>query len=335
MTCPFTKDGKKFGCYLGKTEVTGEQWAAVMKSGKKTKFPATEKTYAEILAFIDALHSKVAQSIPKTPDGKSGDIRLPTEAEWEYAARGGASAVNYQASDPCQGDIERCEVFASPGSGGRAREVATLPPNPLGLHDMLGNVREFVEGRYLEESGGGRLLKGGCYASEKSEIRSSARTEQSAKAPFAGFRLCISADAFTSLRQAQEAKEKLKVDQEKTAQEKSRKDEEAKLEQKRKQAKADAAKSRAESERLTQEEAMAARRKSLELAEKQAKEEKMKLEELKKQMASGTPPPGDRPNMGPSVSRLSEEERGVSDVKTYWNHNPKKENENVKNRAMY
>jgi len=162
VTGPFANAEKEFGYYLGKTEVTEAQWAAIMNGIGRSRKPAVDKSYAEVLGFIDAMNSMVGQSLPKTPDGKCGEVRLPTEAEWEYAGRGGAGP-SYRASDPYQGDIERYEVFATPGASGRAREVAKLPPNQLGLCDMLGNVREFVQGRYSGDRGGGRLLKGGCF----------------------------------------------------------------------------------------------------------------------------------------------------------------------------
>lgn len=200
---PFTREEAGCGYFLGKTEVTESQWEAIMSAGEKSQKPTVRKSYAEIMTFVESLQSRVIRSpsFPKTHDGKIGEIRLPTEAEWEYAVRGGASAENYQASDPYQGDIERHEVISSRTSG-HARDVASYPPNSLGLYDMLGNVKELVDGRYLDESGGGRMLKGGCYTSEKGEIRSSARTEQSEKSLFAGFRLCISANFYTSLDKA-------------------------------------------------------------------------------------------------------------------------------------
>jgi TPR repeat protein len=323
---PFTQDGQKFGYYLGKTEVTEDQWAAVMNAGKKSKIPVTEKSYAEILGFIEAIFPKVEQSVPKTPDGKPGNIRLPTEAEWEYAARGGASAMNYQANDPYQGDIARHEVISSQ-AGGRVRDVATFSANALGLHDMLGNVREFVEGLYLQESGGGRLVKGGCFTSEKSEIRSSARTEQSSKASFVGFRLCISADAFTSLSQT--VLDKLKgttggesineinleealkpgakrkqseadaesVKQERQKQlaaaaelEKMNQEEARTLDAKRKQFETDAESTKQERQKLTAAE-LEKKRRAAELAEKLAREEREKLADLRKSLEAAPPEP--------------------------------------------
>jgi len=299
---PFRQRSDGFGYYLGKAEITEAQWAIIMGGGMKARTPVTGKTYLEILSFVESLNAKSRQfaSFPHTGDKSPGVIRLPTEAEWEYAARGG-TGPDYMAADPYKGDVERHEVFSMPGSGGHAREVATFPPNPLGLHDMLGNVREFVEENY---SVGGRVgsayvLKGGSYTSEKSELRSSARTEQPrfdkdgkpSRRLDAGFRLCISADVFTSLGQAQDVLDKLKGENAREPIADVNLEEALKLDAKRKQFEADAKNAKQEREKLAAAAELEKRRKAAELAEKLAREEQEKLADLKKSLESSLPEP--------------------------------------------
>jgi TPR repeat protein len=274
--------------------------------------PAREKTQREIQGFIEDLNAKTGQfpSFPRTGDGTSGVIRLPAEAEWEYAARGGAGP-DYKAVDPYKGDVERHEVFFTPGSGGLAREVATFPPNSLGLHDMLGNVREFVEGSYsVAGRVGGLLLKGGSYTSEKSEIRSSARNEQTrfgkggkpSRRPDAGCRLCISADVFTSFGQAQDVLDKLKGTNGREPIADINLEEALKLDAKRKQFDADAESAKQERQKLAASE-LEKRRKEAELAEQRAKEEREKLAALKKSLESPPPEPSAPPKTPAPVAR--------------------------------
>ena len=75
-------------------------------------------------------------------------MRLPTEEEWEYAARGGAAVSELDflgRTFPMPEGTSRYAWFQGPRSAaGRAQPVGMLEPNPLGLHDILGNVGELV-----------------------------------------------------------------------------------------------------------------------------------------------------------------------------------------------
>ena len=120
---------------LGKYEVTQAQWEAVMgpdsnpSETKGPKNPVDSVNKAEIHAFLDKLNAK--------NDGYN--YRLPTEAEWEYAARAGAP-------DPPRASLGEYAWFAD-NSDDESHPVGLKKPNAWGLYDMLGNLREWVDDR--------------------------------------------------------------------------------------------------------------------------------------------------------------------------------------------
>ena len=131
--------------YIGKFEVTQEQYQKVMgtnpsyshsEQGGQTsdKYPVDSVTWEDAQAFIRKLNAM----------GKTKAYRLPTEVEWEYAARAGTQ-------DETQGAKRQEVAWFMTNAGYVTHPVGQKAPNAWGLYDMLGNVWEWVEDWYDEQ----------------------------------------------------------------------------------------------------------------------------------------------------------------------------------------
>ena len=117
--------------YMGKYEVTQEQWESVMGSNpssrtKGAKLPVTDVSWNDCQDFIKKLNEKT-----------NSGYRLPTEAEWEYACRAGTTTAYAVGNSLSKGDANI--------DGDSIKEVGSYKPNALGLYDMHGNVYECCE----------------------------------------------------------------------------------------------------------------------------------------------------------------------------------------------
>ena len=154
--------------YMGETEVTQELWEAVMGSNP-SRFMGDNQRPVERVSWDDC-----QEFIKKLNQLTGKEFRLPTEAEWEYAARGGKYSRGYRYSGSNNSD----EVaWYDSNSGSKTHPVKTKKDNELGLYDMSGNVWEWCNdwwGCYQSNSqtnptgpseGESRVLRGGgwCY----------------------------------------------------------------------------------------------------------------------------------------------------------------------------
>ena len=179
--------------YMGKYEVTQEQWQAVMGDNpsqiKGSRLPVTNVSWNDIQDFIKKLNAKT-----------NGGYRLPTEAEWEYACRAGTTSAYAFGDSITKSDVN----YDASQAQGSIKVVGSYKPNAFGLFDMHGNVWEwckdfkvdYPEAALTDPQGqatGDRcVLRGGSFNNEKSSVRSSNRYFDSqtyrGNKPF-GFRL--------------------------------------------------------------------------------------------------------------------------------------------------
>ncbi|MDR3177301.1 MAG: formylglycine-generating enzyme family protein [Desulfovibrio sp.] len=163
--------------YLGKHEVTQGQWTQIM--GKNPSWftgenlPVEQVFWDEAQEFIRRLNLK---------EGRDG-YRLPTEAEWEYAARAGLD------SDPSGEELGEIAWYAE-NAGGATHPVGEKKPNALGIYDMLGNVNEWVADWFSSayyaqspakdpagpDSGTLRVRRGGSWSDEAANCRPARRS---------------------------------------------------------------------------------------------------------------------------------------------------------------
>lgn len=183
--------------YIGESEVTQKQWEDVM-GNNPSKFkgmyrPVEKVSWNDTQTFIEKLNDRV----------KGDFYRLPTEAEWEYAARAGTQTV-YSFGDDAK-NIREYSWFGNEGYNGDSHEVGQKKANPWGLVDIHGNVWEWVQDWYdpnyyqhsLEtdpkgaESGQYKVYRGGSWVAKQVNLRSAVRYSglPSTRSGDIGFRL--------------------------------------------------------------------------------------------------------------------------------------------------
>ena len=168
------------GFWIGKFEVTQAQWEAYMDSNPSIyvgpDLPVTNVTYEQVREFLRRVNWE-----------EGADFRLPTEAEWEYAARAGSISPYFFGHD--EGSLGRYAWYEANGEI-RSHSVGQKAPNPWGLYDIYGNVREwcldwagaYESGEVVDPQGPAfgakRIHRGGSWGVGPDQLRSADRSAQ-------------------------------------------------------------------------------------------------------------------------------------------------------------
>ena len=202
---------------IGKYEVTQEQWFAVMGNNPSSKkgrtLPVENVSWDDAQLFVQKLSQKTGKK-----------YRLPSEAEWEYAARGG-STTTY----PWGNSYAESHVYAWFNAIANATNpVGLKKPNQFGLYDMLGNVWEWTQDCWIGNYKGAptdgsawtgdfeigncaqRVLRGGSWVNDPDHLRSAIRGWITTANVYSGFRVAMSIETPVdrAMRLEEEAKRK-------------------------------------------------------------------------------------------------------------------------------
>ena len=184
--------------YMATTEVTNRLWRAVMSEKEMLELSG----YPEHPVSFVSWHE--AQRFVRRLDSITGmPFRLPTEAEWEFAARGGARSKHYRFAG---GDVPDSIGWLYSIAGNWTHPVARKQPNELGLYDMTGNVAEWCQDLYGPyqlstapdpcgaDTGSFRIVRGGSYDEAKANCHLSVRRwyEPETSVGYIGLRVALS-----------------------------------------------------------------------------------------------------------------------------------------------
>ncbi|GHT82335.1 hypothetical protein FACS1894137_01030 [Spirochaetia bacterium] len=200
---------------INKYEVSQQEWISLMENNpsnfKGNSLPVENVTWYEAVEYCNALSLKEGlspayriQGNATVCDFNANGYRLPTEAEWEYAAKGGKK--DYLALTYSGGENPADLAWYHANSGGRTHTVGTKTPNSLGLYDMSGNVWEWCwdwygsygKGEQIDpkghKTGVTRVRRGGGWFFGAEYLRSTVRGQfpPSNRSGYLGFRVCQS-----------------------------------------------------------------------------------------------------------------------------------------------
>ena len=175
------------GFWMGKYEVTQGEWESVMGENPSAFSECGARCPVDTVSWYDA--QWFIGRLNERETGRGNRYRLPTEAEWEYAARAGTTGARY-------GELDEIAWY-SENSGRTTHPVGQKRANAWGLHDMLGNVYEFTADWYRSYPGAdhevrnGRVIRGGGWGNSARDVRSAVRYSYSPgrRSNSLGFRL--------------------------------------------------------------------------------------------------------------------------------------------------